>query len=284
MRKVISVLISVIISSSVLFAVPLTAHAAEDELTINKEAKVKTGDIVTFRLNLADLKEQIIGFDMSLVYDTEYLELVEDGVDLPKFDGYFYNSNYGDIIPIVWTSINNPSDFSKKDEFLSAKFKVLKGGETEISKWITDMYGSDMTYIKSYTWTYDILLGDEKLVSDKIPPVADNTKLEDLKEGSYTNYLDGMGEENSPNAGDKHEAASGLRVSENYTEIVEVTKYVKAGNGSSMNTTGILIITALFLFGVLIVSGVVIVKRKDKNSGDNENETENFEVLDEESV
>ena len=93
-----------------------------------------------------------------------------------------------------------------------------------------------------------------------------------------------MGEENSPNAGDKHEAASGLRVSENYTEIVEVTKYVKSGNGSSMNTTGILIMTALFLFGVLIVSGVVIVKRKDKNSEDNENETENFEVLDEESV
>ena len=81
-----------------LFAVPLTAHAAEDELTINKEAKVKTGDIVTFRLNLADLKEQIIGFDMSLVYDTEYLELVEDGVDLPKFDGYFYNYSVPDAV------------------------------------------------------------------------------------------------------------------------------------------------------------------------------------------
>ena len=62
MRKVISVLISVIISSSVLFAVPLTAHAAEDELTINKEAKVKTGDIVTFRLNLAAIQTTEISF------------------------------------------------------------------------------------------------------------------------------------------------------------------------------------------------------------------------------
>ncbi len=283
MRKIISVLISVIVTSSVFYAIPLTASAADDELIINKEARVRTGDIVTYTLNLADLKEQIIGFDMSLVYDTDYLELVEDSVNLPKFDGYFYNSNYGNIIPIVWTSISNPTDFSKKDEFLSAKFKVLKGGDTEISKWITDMYGSDMTYIKSYTWTYDMFLGDEKIVSDKVPPVASETEPGDLKQGSYINYLDGMGEENSPNAGDKHEAASGLRISESYTEIVEFTKYVSPGNGTGMNAAGVLIVTAFALFGVLIVAGFVIVKRKGKSSGDNENETEKYEILEDES-
>ena len=80
MRKVISVLISVIISSSVLFAVPLTAHAAEDELTINKEAKDISDDIDTFRLNHADLKEHIIGLDISLVHGNESLGLVGEGV------------------------------------------------------------------------------------------------------------------------------------------------------------------------------------------------------------
>lgn len=284
MRKIISVFISALLTSSVFLALPLTVAAAEDELTLNKEAKVKTGDVITFILNLADLKEQIIGFDMSLVYDSDCLELEEDSIDLPKFDGYFYNSNYGDIIPIVWTSINNPVDFSKKEIFLKAKFKVLKGGEAEISKWITDMYGSDMTYIKSYTWTYDVFLGDEKIISDKVPLVADDKELIDSKQGSYINYLDGMGEENSPNSGDQHEAVRGLKVSESYTEIVEVTKFVNGGNGSDMNAAGVLIITAFVLFGALIVAGVVIVKRKDKNSAETDFDTENHEILDEETV
>ena len=133
---------------------------------------------------------------------------------------------------------------------------------------------------KSYTWTYDISVDGKTIVSDKVPPVSSDEDTLSTKQGSYTNYKDGMGEENSPNSGDAHEAVRGLSVSQEVTEVVEVTKYVGV-NGGGMNISGYLIIGALVLLGGLIVAGVVIVKKKGK-SGENEDDLNEIPVAEDE--
>ena len=190
------------------FMTSITAFAADDELTVNSNAKVKVGDKIKYTLYLSDTKEDIIGFELRMFYDHNYLELDKDSVNYGKFDGVIHNLNIEDKIPINWTNISIPVSFSSKAEFLSMEFKVVKGGETEISQFVSEMYGDDMTYLKSYKWTYDITVNDKSIVKDQTPVISDDQQTLEKNQGSFINYIDGMGEENTPNK-DNHQAVVG---------------------------------------------------------------------------
>lgn len=258
------------------FMTSITAFAADDELTVNSNAKVKVGDKIKYTLYLSDTKEDIIGFELRMFYDHNYLELDKDSVNYGKFDGVIHNLNIEDKIPINWTNISTPVSFSNKAEFLSMEFKVVKGGETEISQFVSEMYGDDMTYLKSYKWTYDITVNDKSIVKDQTPVISDDQQTLEKNQGSFINYIDGMGEENTPNK-DNHQAVVGsVPGTQIATQYVDVTRYENVSSDGSFNMMPIIVIVAVVVVAGAIVTILIIKKRDDaKISAENDNNVEN---------
>ena len=250
----------------------MTVFAADNELTVNSDAKVKVGDKIKYTLYLSDTKEDIIGFELRMFYDHNYLELDKDSMNYGKFDGVFHNLNIEDKIPINWTNISTPISFANKAEFLSMEFKVVKGGETEISQFVTEMYGDDMTYLKSYKWSYDITVNDKSIVNDQTPVISDDKQTLENNQGSFINYVDGMGEENTPNK-DNHQAVVGsVPGTQIATQYVDVTRYEDVtSNGSSngsFNMMPIIVIVAIVVIVGAIVAILIIKKRDDAKISD----------------
>ena len=246
----------------------MTVFAADNELTVNSDAKVKVGDKIKYTLYLSDTKEDIIGFELRMFYDHNYLELDKDSMNYGKFDGVFHNLNIEDKIPINWTNISTPISFANKAEFLSMEFKVVKGGETEISQFVTEMYGDDMTYLKSYKWSYDITVNDKTIVKDQTPVISDDKQTLENNQGSFINYVDGMGEENTPNK-DNHQAVVGsVPGTQIATQYVDVTRYENVTSNGSFNMMPIIVIVAIVVIVGAIVAILIIKKRDDAKISD----------------
>lgn len=246
----------------------MTVFAADNELTVNSDAKVKVGDKIKYTLYLSDTKEDIIGFELRMFYDHNYLELDKDSMNYGKFDGVIYNLNIEDKIPINWTNISTPISFANKAEFLSMEFKVVKGGETEISQFVTEMYGDDMTYLKSYKWSYDITVNDKSIVKDQTPVISDDKQTLENNQGSFINYVDGMGEENTPNK-DNHQAVVGsVPGTQIATQYVDVTRYENVTSNGSFNMMPIIVIVAIVVIVGAIVAILIIKKRDDAKISD----------------
>lgn len=271
MKNLFSKIISLCFALTIMFASIQTAFAAEDELTINGEAKVSVGDTVKFSLYLSDCTEEIIGFEMRLFYDSEYLEMDKESIVYEKFDGVIHNPNLEGKFPTSWTNISEPADFSQKALFLSADFKVLKAGDAEISYFVTDMYGDDMTYLKSYKWTYDITVNDETIVTEKTPPVSRDEETLAEKQGSFINYEDGMGEENSPNK-NNHQAIISTQVVTQYVDVVQNNPNSNSGNSGGSSMVYIIVGAAIAIV-VLAIVAIIIVKKRDEVA-ENENNIE----------
>ena len=255
------------------FMTSISAFAADEELTVNSDAKVKVGDKIKYTLYLSDTKEDIIGFELRMFYDHNYLELDKDSVNYGKFDGVIHNLNLEDKIPINWTNISTPVSFASKAEFLSMEFKVVKGGETEISQFVSEMYGDDMTYLKSYKWTYDITVNDKTIVKDQTPVISDDAQTLEKNQGSFVNYIDGMGEENTPNKDNHSAVVGGTQIA---TEYVDVTRYENVTTNGSFNMMPIIVIVAVVVVAGAIVAILIIKKRDDaKISSKNDNNVEN---------
>ena len=262
MKNLFNKFFSLCLVLAVVLCTSATAFAAEEQLTINGEAKVNVGDTVKFSLYLDECTEEIIGFEMRLFYDSEYLEMDKDSVVYEKFDGVIHNTNLVGKFPLSWTNISQPADFSQKAVFLSADFKVLKAGEAEISYFVTDMYGDDMTYLKSYKWTYDITVNDEPVVSEKTPPVSRDEETLSKKQGSFINYEDGMGEENSPN-GSNHKTVISTQVVTAYQDVIQNNPN---GNTSGDGSMVYIIIGAAIAILVLAIVAILIVKKRDESA------------------
>ena len=246
----------------------MTVFAADNELTVNSDAKVKVGDKIKYTLYLSDTKEDIIGFELRMFYDHNYLELDKDSMNYGKFDGVFHNLNIEDKIPINWTNISTPISFANKAEFLSMEFKVVKVGETEISQFVTEMYGDDMTYLKSYKWSYDITVNDKSIVKDQTPVISDDKQTLENNQGSFINYVDGMGEENTPNK-DNHQAVVGsVPGTQIATQYVDVTRYENVTSDGSFNMMPIIVIVAIVVIVGAIVAILIIKKRDDAKISD----------------
>lgn len=246
----------------------MTVFAADNELTVNSDAKVKVGDKIKYTLYLSDTKEDIIGFELRMFYDHNYLELDKDTMNYGKFDGVIHNLNIEDKIPINWTNISTPISFANKAEFLSMEFKVVKGGETEISQFVTEMYGDDMTYLKSYKWSYDITVNDKSIVKDQTPVISDDKQTLENNQGSFINYVDGMGEENTPNK-DNHQAVVGsVPGTQIATQYVDVTRYENVTSNGSFNMMPIIVIVAIVVIVGAIVAILIIKKRDDAKISD----------------
>lgn len=205
--------------TSLCFAITLltlsavTAFADEEqgagnstELTINGDASANIGEVVTYTLYLADASDPVVGFELRLFYDSDVLEYQQGSLHFDKFDVVIYNEGIPGKIPMNCSQFNNPSDFSKKAQFVSASFKVLKPGATDITYYFTELYGENMSFLSTFTFSYDLLSGDKKLVDGKNPPVNQSADVVDRYSGDFPNYDDGMGDNYvSGNRSEQHE-------------------------------------------------------------------------------
>ena len=249
------------------------AYAEEQTLTVNDAGTFKVGDKVKFTLNLSETKEDIIGFEMRLFYDNEYLQYQKNTLKADKFDTLYFNQDIVGKIPMNWTDIGNPASFATKGEFFSCDFVVQKPGNTKISYFITELYGDDMTYLKSYKITYDLSVNDKKVVSDAVLPITDDQETLQTRQSTFINYVDGMGEENTPNK-DNHESVVGKQPSTVQvieTQVVEATRYETVNNGGSEGSNIVMIVVVIALVVVAAVAvGVVIFRKKGEKNGDPE--------------
>ena len=275
-------LVLVIGSSAVVCAADTTAaettaaagtQAADggSTLTINNAASVEVGKTVTYTLYLSEATESIVGFELRLFYDSDFLEYQKNTLKFDKFDVVFFNEDIKGKIPMNYTSLNNQPLFDKKGQFLTANFKVLNGGNANISYFFTELYGENMDYLKSFRFTYDLAVDGETILKDAVPVVnADDDTLQN-NQGDFINYSDGMGEENSPQNESEHvRIGSGVK-----TQVIDVTKDsdengVKKGSGNTF-------VKYLIIFAVigLVVAAIVvaIVMSRKKAKEDNNDDT-----------
>lgn len=271
MKHNIAKITSILIAAMIIFASVTTAFA-EDTLKINGADKtVNKGETVKFTLNLADTTEDVIGFELRVFFDPAKLELVPGTITSETFDNLFYNEELEGKIPLNWTDFNNPVNCAQKTPFFSCDFKVLDGGEAEISYFVTELYGDDMTYLKSYTWTYDLTNGDNKVVSDGVLPVSHDEDTLNNRQAQFINYVDGKGEANSPNK-DNHESVVGKQHSTQIQQdVIEVTRYEDVeGSGNSNTSKGgspvVFILIAVVVLAGLIVLAIILAGRKNRKS------------------
>ena len=278
MKKFLSIITVTCVLTSMLIVSAVSA-GADGQLVINKKAKANVGDKVKYILYLADTEEEIEGFEMNLNFDPEYLETNYDSIKLPKIDSAMKNIVKGEVF-LNWTNVFKKLNFSDKQEFLDIEFTVKKAGNTDITKFIKEIYGDDMTYLKSYTWTYDLVINDDTVIKDEPPLITTDEKLISQYQGSYINYVDGKGEKNSPEEGDhqavtvdnnllkNRDATQGNRVGETVTinqqgsYIQDVTRFVDKNNSSGGIPAWIIGAGAGVLILGLIVAAVVISRKK----------------------
>ena len=278
MKKFLSIITVTCVLTSMLIVSAVSAGAT-GQLVINKKAKANVGDKVKYILYLADTEEEIEGFEMNLNFDPEYLETNYDSIKLPKIDSAMKNIVKGEVF-LNWTNVFKKLNFSEKQEFLDIEFTVKKAGNTDITKFIKEIYGDDMTYLKSYTWTYDLVINDDTVIKDEPPLITTDEKLISQYQGSYINYVDGKGEKNSPEEGDhqavtvdnnllkNRDATQGNRVGETVTinqqgsYIQDVTRFVDKNNSSGGFPAWIIGAGAGVLILGLIVAAVVISRKK----------------------
>lgn len=278
MKKFLSIITVTCVLTSMLIVSAVSAGAT-GQLVINKKAKANVGDKVKYILYLADTEEEIEGFEMNLNFDPEYLETNNDSIKLPKIDSAMKNIVKGEVF-LNWTNVFKKLNFSDKQEFLDIEFTVKKAGNTDITKFIKEIYGDDMTYLKSYTWTYDLVINDDTVIKDEPPLITTDEKLISQYQGAYINYVDGKGEKNSPEEGDhqavtvdnnllkNRDATQVNRVGETVTinqqgsYIQDVTRFVDKNNSSGGFPAWIIGAGAGVLILGLIVAAVVISRKK----------------------
>ena len=156
-KNMLSILFVAVLTVSA-FCIP--ASAAEDDLTISistdekDSVTAKVGDTVKYAIYMTDTKEEVIGAAMSFFYNDEYLKLNADSINCESFKTAIGNPKLKNFYTFTWTDVQNPVKLNGDRTLVSAEFKVLKGRQNRyFHSFISDMYGDDMTYLKSYKIT-----------------------------------------------------------------------------------------------------------------------------------
>ncbi len=260
MSKVIKISFAVLLASLVFSLSIITAFAAKGELTVNEDATAKKGDTVTFTLNMGDCTEKLEGLQMQLMYDSEYLEVDEDSLDFPTMSGVVSNAKLDDIIPFTWTDVTNLADFAKKSPLVTVDFKVKKAGDTAITYFITEMYGSDVTYLKSFTLTNDIAINGKTVIKNATPIINENGALRNQYQGSFVNYKDGKGEKNG--SGENHIAVTGV------TEAASTAESAVDVSRGEDNTMTVVTVVSIIIVVLAIIAVVILRRHFTKKNGE----------------
>ena len=149
MKKALKTVFALLFAALIAAVSLIPAFAAKDSLKFNG-TQAKVGDKVTYSLELGGCDELIEGFQMYVFFDSEKLKVVPDTLKCPEIPAAVFNDGVDGKIPVVFSSVSDKLDFSKKKTFLTVDFEVLSGGNTDITYFITELYGEDMTFLKKF--------------------------------------------------------------------------------------------------------------------------------------
>ena len=255
MKKFLKTLTSLCMVAFII-AVSAVSGFAESSLTLNGIDGVQKGDKVSYSLYLGDCKDEVVGFHMYIYYDKEYLSVDEDSLSFNDLDGQVvYNAKSDDGIIFNYSNVSTPADFSAEKLFASVDFKVLKGGKTDISFFISELYGMDMTYLKEYSFTYDLAVNGKEKINHQPPVVTNHKEFIDKNQGAFINYVDGKGEKNGKKTQNgQRETILGSTAKPTQLQVQDVTK------DESKDLTKIIVPVVVALL-VLAIVGVIILRK-----------------------
>ncbi len=252
MKRTIKTISAVLMMALLVALTIIPSFAAKDTLVVNSQDKlnIKKGDVVTYELDLGDCKEGVVGLQANLFYDSQYLKYVDDSLEFPSFEVVVSNPYLENRIHFNRTDVINKADFSKSKPFVKASFEVLKGGETEITYFISELYGEDMTYLKDFTFTYKLYVNDKRVLKDETPVLEQDKDNLDLYQGAFTNYADGKGENNG--SGDSHVSIVGESQKVVPTDVSQ-------GDGETGGQPAILPTVLVILGIVVVLVGIIVI-------------------------
>lgn len=248
-------------AAMLLAALPVSANAA-DEVRINDVASVSVGESFTYSMYISDASDGIMGMQAYVFYDTDYLEIDTASINFETLNGVIYNGNLNGYMTFNFSDITNYADFSSRSQLTSMNFKVKKAGDTNITYFIREMYGSDTQSLTAYTFTYDILTNGKALVTEQTPVVESSDKYINTYQGNFINYIDGKGNDNTDEKTD-HKAIIGERTTMVPQNPQANTQYIdveQSGSGTSVTT--FVIICGVVLLACAI-GGVMYFRHKE---------------------
>lgn len=248
-------------AAMLLAALPVSANAA-DEVRINDAASVAVGESFTYSMYISDASAGIMGMQAYVFYDTDYLEIDTASINFETLNGVIYNGNLNGYMTFNFSDITNYADFSSRSQLTSMNFKVKKAGDTNITYFIREMYGSDTQSLTAYTFTYDILSNGKALVTEQTPVVESSDKYINTYQGNFINYIDGKGNDNTDEKTD-HKAIIGERttmVPQNPQGNTQYINVEQSGSGTSVTT--FVIICGVVLLACAI-GGVMYFRHKE---------------------
>ena len=248
-------------AAMLLAALPVSANAADD-VRINDAASVAVGESFTYSMYISDASAGIMGMQAYVFYDTDYLEIDTASINFETLNGVIYNGNLNGYMTFNFSDITNYADFSSRSQLTSMNFKVKKAGDTNITYFIREMYGSDTQSLTAYTFTYDILTNGKALVTEQTPVVESSDKYINTYQGNFINYIDGKGNDNTDQKTD-HKAIIGERttmVPQNPQANTQYINVEQSGSGTSVTT--FVIICGVVLLACAI-GGVMYFRHKE---------------------
>lgn len=231
------------------------------ELTINN-ATANVGDTVTYTLNLSKVATPVAGIQMSVYYDSEYLQLDTDSVSCDGFPGYMVNTNLSNQVLMNASEGVDGYDFTNKNEVISLTFTVLKEGKTDITYYVDELYDiyeyGPGDYLKTYTFTTDISVNGTSVVEDA-KPVLNTTAQNNGNTGDFVNNEDATGEISYEKALEKED----IKTTETQMSGENLSDIENPSNTKSNLTVALIVIICL---AIVAVVAVIILRNKSKNT------------------
>ncbi len=252
MKKGLKISLAIIIASLMVLLSCISVFA-ESDLTVNKKVKASKGDTVTYTLKLGDCSDKLEGIQMYVFYDKDYLEIDSQSLIFPELSGAVSNSNFSDGIAFNWTSVTDLVSFKETKTLMTVDFKVKKAGKVNITYFVTEMYGNDMTYFKDYTFTNDISVNGKNIVKGEPPILSEDSELNNKYQGSLVNYADGKGEKNG--SGKNHIAVTGVTTLPSKSasdSVTDVTKDEQTPVATIVMILGIILVIVAIIIVVIL--------------------------------
>ncbi len=268
MKKFAKITLAVVITALIIVVSCLPAFAAKSKanVVLNEKAEAEVGDTITYTLKLSDCDDKLEGIQMYIFYNKQFLEIDPDSVKVPELKGAVINPKFEYGVAFNWTSVTDLVSFKKSKTLFTMNLKVKNPCHTSVTYFIADMYGKDMTYMKSYKLTHDISVNGKEAVKDGTPTLLPNSESVNQYQGSFINYKDGMGEKNGSGKG--HVAVTGGATSPAAAQAATDVSTVSQDGG---NMTTVLVILGI-VFAIVAIIVVVVLRRHFSKDEDAESQ------------
>lgn len=217
----------------------ICVSAAEDELQVDNQLAYKVGDTLTYNIFLEGVPSPVVGIQMYIRFDPQYLKIDTESVKFDKFANPFYNTyDAGSMQEFTfnWTNATKGIDFSEKASLVSVEFEILKGGKTEIQEWIEEMYDKDLVSFDQLTTTVTYSQNGTVVKEDVPPQIVDDPDFIADHQGQFINYDDGKGKNNTDVSEDRQVITAANNGGNNNAQVSTAAAPATDANGNIVAT------------------------------------------------